>query len=72
MHWIIDRVENKIAVLINTETEEELELPKKKLPKGSREGVLLLDDGSGVLRVDLEETAAQVARLQEQLSQLRK
>jgi hypothetical protein len=79
MRWVIDRIEEGIAVLEGieavegAETVETVELPKKKLPKGAREGYVLTDDGvdGGQLRLDREETAARAARLRERFERLK-
>jgi hypothetical protein len=71
-YWVIDRIENGIAVLINTDTQETQDRPKKELPNGAKEGQLLSIDGGGAMKIDHEETAAQVARLQERLDRLKK
>jgi len=73
MQWVIDRIEDGVAVLENTETDETLELPKKSLPKGAKEGQVLTDDGvsGGALRIDKEETAARAARIRERFERLK-
>jgi hypothetical protein len=73
MQWVIDRIEDGVAVLENTETGEESERPKKELPKGAKEGQVLTDDGvaGGSLRIDKEETAARSARIRERFERLK-
>jgi hypothetical protein len=73
MQWVIDRIEDGVAVLENTETGEESERPKKELPKGVKEGQVLTDDGvaGGSLRIDKEETAARAARMRERFERLK-
>jgi len=53
--YIVDRIEDGIAVLECCETETELEVKKSALPKGIREGdvVKLID---GVYTIDREAT----------------
>jgi len=47
MNYIIDRIEDGIAVLECQVTNEIIEVPRKALPKGAREGQLLQKDGDG-------------------------
>ena len=42
---IIDRIEDGIAVIECKATGEIIELPKSAMPKGAREGQMLLKDG---------------------------
>jgi len=70
MPWVIDRIEEGIAVLENTETQETLELAKNVLPKGCREGHVLKKEGDGFIR-DPEGTAARVAMIQEKFNRLK-
>jgi len=46
MEYIIDRIEDGIAVLEN-KSGEIIELPRKDLPKGAREGQCLIKEGEG-------------------------
>jgi len=72
MQWIIDRIEDgKIAVLENPDTEETKELPRAKLPKGAKEGHVLIEDGDG-LRIDQAETDARKARIRERFKALQR
>lgn len=73
MLWVIDRIEDGIAVLENAETGETLERPKKELPKGAKEGQVLTDGGvdGGALTIDREETAARAARIRERFERLK-
>jgi len=73
MQWVIDRIEDGVAVLENTETDETLERPKKELPKSAKEGQVLTDDGvaGGALRIDKEETVARAARIRERFERLK-
>jgi hypothetical protein len=78
MQWVIDRIEDGIAVLEAVAAEgddapEAVERPKKELPKGAREGHVLTDGGvaGGALRIDKEETAARAARIRERLERLK-
>jgi len=53
--YIVDRIEDRIAILECCETETELEVKKSVLPKGVREGdVLNLVDG--IYSIDREAT----------------
>ena len=45
MSYIIDRIEDGIAVLEDKNTGEIIELPKKALPRGAKEGQLLTKQG---------------------------
>jgi len=70
MPWIIDRYEEGFAILENSETSEILEVSRKEMPKGAREGhVLKIENGQYCL--DLEETANRRQRIQEKFSKLR-
>jgi hypothetical protein len=85
MRWVIDGIEDGIAVLESIEAAETagaddapempetLECPKRELPKGAREGQVLTDDGiaGGPLRIDREATAARAARIRERFERLK-
>ena len=45
MTYVIDRIEDGIAVLECMETQEIIEIPQDRLPRGCREGQLLQKDG---------------------------
>jgi len=47
MTYIIDRIEDGIAVLECQATKEIIELPRKALPRGAREGQMLLKEEDG-------------------------
>jgi len=68
--WVIDRIEEGIAVLENTATQEVLELPRKELPKGCREGYVLKKEGDCFVR-DPEGTEARKKLIQEKFSRLK-
>ena len=70
MPWIIDRYEEGIAILEDSETREILEISRKEMPKGAREGhVLKIEDGQYCL--DLEGTARRKEMIKEKFSKLR-
>ncbi|MCL2528051.1 MAG: DUF3006 domain-containing protein [Defluviitaleaceae bacterium] len=70
MAWVIDRIEEGIAVLENTETQEILELEKKDLPKGCREGHVLKKEGGCFVR-DPEGDAQRKNMIQEKFNKLK-
>jgi hypothetical protein len=72
MYWIIDSIEDGIAILENPDTQDTKELPKKALPKGAKEGNVLTEDDAGTLHIDHEETAARTARIRERFERLKK
>jgi len=55
MIYIVDRIEAGIAVLEAKSTGEVIEIPKKQLPKGIREGQVLRKDGDAY-NIDYEMT----------------
>jgi prophage tail gpP-like protein len=75
MKAVIDRFEGKFAVLIVGEDEQRMNVPKKRLPKLSREGDWLqveIQNGEVVSAVmDQEETASAEQRIAEKLARLR-
>ena len=70
MPWIIDRCEEGFAILEDSETQEILEINRKDLPKGAREGQALKIE-NGQYLVDLEETARRKQMILEKFNKLR-
>jgi len=68
--WVIDRIEEGIAVLENTETGEICELQRADLPKGCREGHVLKKEGTSFL-ADPEGTATRVKNIQSKFDRLK-
>jgi len=70
MPWIIDRYEEGFAILEDSETREILEISRKEMPKGAREGhVLKIENGQYCL--DLDETARRKQMILEKFSKLK-
>jgi hypothetical protein len=71
---VIDRFEGSIAVLYLGDEQEKLEIPKKQLPKGVKEGswlILEIQDGKLVMaEIDPEETARARERIAEKRATL--
>jgi len=70
MHWIIDRFEENIVILENSETLEMKEYPKTKLPKDVKEGDVLTESG-GKFHIDQSETKKRAASIRERLNRLK-
>jgi hypothetical protein len=75
MKAVIDRFEGKFAVLLVGEDETRMEVLRKLLPKGSKEGHWLqveIQDGAVMnASLDAEETARTKERIAEKLARLR-
>jgi prophage tail gpP-like protein len=75
MKAVIDRFEGRFAVLIVGEDEQHMNVPKKRLPKLSKEGDWLqveIQNGEVISAVmDKEETASAEQRIAEKLARLR-
>ncbi len=73
---VIDRIENGIAVVLIGEAERQVNVPRKQLPKGAREGHWLKVEMAGdqIIRIELdpEATAAARKRIEEKLDRLRR
>jgi hypothetical protein len=76
MKAVIDRFEGRFAVLIVGEDEQRMNVPKKLLPRQSREGDWLqveIQNGEIIGAVmDQEETASAEQRITEKLARLRR
>jgi hypothetical protein len=76
MKAVIDRFEGKFAVLIVGEDEQRMNVPKKRLPRQSREGAWLqveIQNGEVISAVmDEKETSDVEQRIAEKLARLRK
>jgi prophage tail gpP-like protein len=76
MKSVIDRFEGKFAVLIVGEDEQRINVPRKLLPKHSREGswlqVEIQNDEVISAVMDEEETANTKQRIAEKLERLRR
>ena len=62
MQWIIDRVENGIAVCEREDGGFD-NIPLRELPKGAREGSVLVKDRVGAWALDLKTERERRARL---------
>ena len=62
MQYIIDRIENDVAVCEREDGGFE-DIPLRELPKGAREGSVLVKDGDGAWALDLETEQERRARL---------
>jgi len=71
MTYIIDRIEDGIAVLECHVSGEIIELPKKALPKGAREGQMLQKDGDGFV-IDKAGTQKRKEEMQARLDRILK
>ena len=72
MPWIIDRIEEDLAVLENTESREIIFHPINKLPKGAKDGDAFIQEGQSFLPDTSEETAARSRRIREKFLRLKK
>ena len=68
--WVIDRIEDGIAVLENTQTGETCELLRTSLPKGCREGHVLKKEADCFVP-DPEGTAQRVAGIKSKFDRLK-
>lgn len=73
---VIDRFEDGWAVLLVGENEQRLNVPRKQLPRGAREGTWLQVELAGdrlvSATIDIEATARARRRVLEKLEKLRK
>ena len=69
--WVVDRIEEDIAVLEHTEFLKSMECPVAGLPKGIREGDVLGQDGP-FFWIDVEQTTARSRRIKEKFNRLKK
>jgi len=70
--YIIDRIEDGIAVLECIKGSKEIiEIPRKALPKGAREGQVLCQNADGYI-IDHEATAKRRSQMRERLNRLLK
>lgn len=71
MKYSIDRIENNIAVLENLQDKEKREVDISLLPKGSREGSILLFRNDKY-ELDLDEEEIRRKRIMEKFKRLKK
>jgi len=71
LNYVVDRIEDGIAVLECIQTNEVIEMPRGELPKGCREG-LMLQKGSGGYAIDQEATKKRREMIQSKLDRLLK
>ena len=69
--YIIDRIEDGIAVLECLETNEIIEMPRNQLPKGCREGLMLQKEGDSYT-IDHHATKKRRENMQSRLEKLLK
>ena len=70
--WIVDRIEEGLAVLENIANLESIVCPVADLPKGIQEGDPLIKEGSSFLLDSSEEAAARSSRMKEKFERLKK
>lgn len=71
MKYSIDRIENNIAVLENIEDKDKVEIEISLLPKGIREGSILLFR-NGKYELDLDEEELRRKRIMDKFKKLKK
>ena len=71
MKWVIDRFEEEWAILECIDKDETRDIPRGELPKGAREGQVLLFDGDTWV-IDHAQTAARRAMIMEKFARLKK
>jgi len=71
MPWVVDRFEENMVVLEDVESLENIICSVADLPKGLREGDVLIRDGVH-FRLDSEETAVRSRRIREKMERLKK
>lgn len=73
---VIDRIEDGIAVILLGEAERQVNVPRKQLPKGAREGHWLKVEMAGdqIMRIELDREATETARklIEEKFERLRR
>ncbi len=73
---VLDRFEGEMAVLLVGEQERQLHVPRKSLPRETREGTWLLVELDGdhlkSVQIDPEETERARRRIAEKLDRLRR
>ncbi|MCL2360180.1 MAG: DUF3006 domain-containing protein [Defluviitaleaceae bacterium] len=69
MEYIIDRIEDGIAVIESKTTGEIIELPKKALPRGAREGQMLIKEGDSFI-IDKAGTEKRRAEMRARLDKI--
>ena len=69
MVYVIDRIENSIAVCESLDTGDKLEITVSDLPKGVKEGDMIQKDGDGYV-VNAEATKQRKAELSGRLDRL--
>ena len=70
--WIIDRIENGIAVLESVEGANTIYHPVTDLPNSAREGMALINDGQVFLPDESEEAYTRSRRIKEKFERLKK
>ena len=71
MKYVVDRIEDSVVILENLNNKEKLELQKEILPKGIKDGsVVVLKDNKYVL--DLEEEQRRRQSILERFNRLKK
>jgi hypothetical protein len=73
---VVDRFEGELAVLLLNDGQEQLVVPRKSLPHGTKEGhwlQVVIEDGMVLSAIiDEEETAGAKQRIAEKLDRLRR
>jgi len=69
MTYIVDRIEAGIAVLESINDKEVIEVSKRSLPKGIREGHILQENG-GAYAIDYEMTKQRQAQIKARMKRI--
>ena len=69
--WVVDRIEEDMAVLEDIDLYRSVTLPLAGLPRGIREGDVIGKDGP-FFWIDAEETTARSRRIKEKFNRLKK
>ena len=72
MPWIVDRIEEDLAVLENTESREIVYHPIINLPEGTKDGDAFIKKAQHFEADTSEETAARSQRIREKFSKLKR
>lgn len=69
--WVIDRIEEDRAVLVNSQTMEDMSLPVAQLPEGVKAGVTLIKQ-NGKWYVNEADTIARAKLVAERFARIKK
>ena len=72
MHWIVDRIEEGRAVVLeNVKTQEILVVPRRDMPRGVKSGDALIKEESHWI-IDEAETSARAKRINDKWNKLKR